>query len=114
MDIQRAQARRPEARVSRLGGWNLSQRDVLHGVFVAVNVLAFVLVQLEVPDPYLVRSSAEPFITELVTFAERAARIHSGRTLTSQDEIFHIPQTQRYCEEDFESWDPAITTPPGL
>ncbi|ORY30249.1 DIE2/ALG10 family-domain-containing protein, partial [Naematelia encephala] len=30
------------------------------------------------------------------------------------DEIFHIPQTQRYCDEDFDSWDPAITTPPGL
>ena len=32
----------------------------------------------------------------------------------SQDEVFHIPQTQRYCDEDFDTWDPAITTPPGL
>ncbi|ODQ66631.1 hypothetical protein NADFUDRAFT_57500 [Nadsonia fulvescens var. elongata DSM 6958] len=30
------------------------------------------------------------------------------------DEIFHIPQTQRYCDEDYYSWDPKITTPPGL
>ncbi|KAL9232636.1 hypothetical protein vseg_007722 [Gypsophila vaccaria] len=30
------------------------------------------------------------------------------------DEIFHIPQTQQYCKADFRSWDPMITTPPGL
>ncbi|KAK6942960.1 Alpha-2-glucosyltransferase Alg10 [Dillenia turbinata] len=30
------------------------------------------------------------------------------------DEIFHIPQAQRYCEGNFRSWDPMITTPPGL
>ncbi|KAL9057010.1 MAG: hypothetical protein Q9162_002558 [Coniocarpon cinnabarinum] len=29
------------------------------------------------------------------------------------DEIFHIPQAQRYCENDLQ-WDPKITTPPGL
>ncbi|GAA0139938.1 transferase [Lithospermum erythrorhizon] len=30
------------------------------------------------------------------------------------DEIFHIPQAQKYCKGDFSSWDPMITTPPGL
>ncbi|XP_018684086.2 dol-P-Glc:Glc(2)Man(9)GlcNAc(2)-PP-Dol alpha-1,2-glucosyltransferase isoform X3 [Musa acuminata AAA Group] len=30
------------------------------------------------------------------------------------DEIFHIPQAQRYCRGDFGTWDPMITTPPGL
>ncbi|KAF9399003.1 hypothetical protein BGX21_006942 [Mortierella sp. AD011] len=30
------------------------------------------------------------------------------------DEIFHIPQAQRYCEGDFWTWDPKLTTPPGL
>ncbi|XP_008791275.2 dol-P-Glc:Glc(2)Man(9)GlcNAc(2)-PP-Dol alpha-1,2-glucosyltransferase isoform X2 [Phoenix dactylifera] len=30
------------------------------------------------------------------------------------DEIFHVPQAQRYCRGDFTSWDPMITTPPGL
>ncbi|XP_050261705.1 dol-P-Glc:Glc(2)Man(9)GlcNAc(2)-PP-Dol alpha-1,2-glucosyltransferase-like isoform X3 [Quercus robur] len=30
------------------------------------------------------------------------------------DEIFHIPQAQQYCIGDFRSWDPMITTPPGL
>ncbi|KAF9535485.1 glucosyltransferase [Crepidotus variabilis] len=30
------------------------------------------------------------------------------------DEPFHIPQAQAYCRGDFETWDPKITTPPGL
>ncbi|XP_021835936.2 dol-P-Glc:Glc(2)Man(9)GlcNAc(2)-PP-Dol alpha-1,2-glucosyltransferase isoform X2 [Spinacia oleracea] len=30
------------------------------------------------------------------------------------DEIFHIPQVQQYCKGNFRSWDPMITTPPGL
>ncbi|KAK9450417.1 alpha-2-glucosyltransferase Alg10 [Limtongia smithiae] len=30
------------------------------------------------------------------------------------DEIFHIPQAQAYCDNKFDVWDPAITTPPGL
>ncbi|KAG2183315.1 hypothetical protein INT43_006320, partial [Umbelopsis isabellina] len=30
------------------------------------------------------------------------------------DEIFHVPQAQRYCKGDFWTWDPMITTPPGL
>ncbi|KAJ2597841.1 glucosyltransferase [Coemansia sp. RSA 1722] len=30
------------------------------------------------------------------------------------DEIFHIPQAQRYCDGDFGVWDPKLTTPPGL
>ncbi|KAM7468084.1 hypothetical protein LguiB_015646 [Lonicera macranthoides] len=30
------------------------------------------------------------------------------------DEIFHVPQAQQYCKNNFSSWDPMITTPPGL
>lgn len=30
------------------------------------------------------------------------------------DEKFHIPQAQKYCEGNFFSYDPKITTPPGL
>ncbi|XP_008447877.2 dol-P-Glc:Glc(2)Man(9)GlcNAc(2)-PP-Dol alpha-1,2-glucosyltransferase isoform X1 [Cucumis melo] len=30
------------------------------------------------------------------------------------DEIFHVPQAQKYCNGNFRSWDPMITTPPGL
>lgn len=32
----------------------------------------------------------------------------------TQDEIFHIPQTQAYCRGEWTIWDPSITTPPGL
>ncbi|XP_046840095.1 putative Dol-P-Glc:Glc(2)Man(9)GlcNAc(2)-PP-Dol alpha-1,2-glucosyltransferase [Xenia sp. Carnegie-2017] len=30
------------------------------------------------------------------------------------DEIFHIPQVQKYCAHRFDEWDPMITTLPGL
>ncbi|CAK9094465.1 unnamed protein product [Durusdinium trenchii] len=30
------------------------------------------------------------------------------------DEIFHIPQAQKYCQGQFAEWDPKITTFPGL
>ncbi|KAJ7293771.1 glucosyltransferase [Mycena rebaudengoi] len=30
------------------------------------------------------------------------------------DEPFHISQAQAYCRGEFSSWDPKITTPPGL
>ncbi|PBK77176.1 glucosyltransferase [Armillaria solidipes] len=30
------------------------------------------------------------------------------------DEPFHIPQAQAYCRGEFTTWDPKITTPPGL
>jgi alpha-1,2-glucosyltransferase len=30
------------------------------------------------------------------------------------DEIFHIPQLQRFCSDSFDSYDPKLTTPPGL
>ncbi|XP_061423106.1 putative Dol-P-Glc:Glc(2)Man(9)GlcNAc(2)-PP-Dol alpha-1,2-glucosyltransferase [Lethenteron reissneri] len=30
------------------------------------------------------------------------------------DEIFHVPQAQKYCNGSFLEWDPKITTPPGL
>ncbi|KAL2165046.1 hypothetical protein VTH06DRAFT_342 [Thermothelomyces fergusii] len=30
------------------------------------------------------------------------------------DEVFHIPQAQRYCAGHFWDWDDKITTPPGL
>ncbi|KAH7389490.1 alpha-2-glucosyltransferase Alg10 [Phaeosphaeria sp. MPI-PUGE-AT-0046c] len=29
------------------------------------------------------------------------------------DEFFHVPQAQKYCDGDY-TWDPKITTPPGL
>lgn len=38
----------------------------------------------------------------------------SSLWLPLQDEIFHIPQAQRYCAGEYGSWDPKITTFPGL
>lgn len=31
-----------------------------------------------------------------------------------QDEIFHVPQTAKYCQGNLTEWDPKITTFPGL
>jgi len=31
-----------------------------------------------------------------------------------QDEPFHVPQAQAYCNGEWATWDPKITTPPGL
>ncbi|EJT97967.1 hypothetical protein DACRYDRAFT_111484 [Dacryopinax primogenitus] len=30
------------------------------------------------------------------------------------DEPFHVPQAQRYCSFEFDTYDPKLTTPPGL
>ncbi|KII93695.1 glycosyltransferase family 59 protein [Plicaturopsis crispa FD-325 SS-3] len=30
------------------------------------------------------------------------------------DEPFHVPQAQAYCRGEYTTWDPKITTPPGL
>ncbi|KYK59143.1 Dol-P-Glc:GlcManGlcNAc-PP-Dol alpha-1,2-glucosyltransferase [Drechmeria coniospora] len=30
------------------------------------------------------------------------------------DEVFHIPQAQKYCQGKYREWDDKITTPPGL
>jgi hypothetical protein len=30
-----------------------------------------------------------------------------------QDEIFHVPQAQKYCKGNFREWDQKITTLPG-
>lgn len=39
---------------------------------------------------------------------------HNVQTKPYMDEIFHIPQAQKYCNGNFTSWDPMITTLPGL
>jgi alpha-1,2-glucosyltransferase len=30
------------------------------------------------------------------------------------DEVIHIPQAQAYCKGHYATWDPRLTTPPGL
>ncbi|RWW02955.1 hypothetical protein GW17_00033936 [Ensete ventricosum] len=61
-----------------------------------------VLVDRVVPDPYMVAHPCS------------AIFLSNCCLLSRQDEIFHIPQAQRYCRGDFGTWDPMITTPPGL
>lgn len=53
-----------------------------------------------VPEPYLVSSQS-------------GQQSHTPCSF-DQDEIFHIPQAQKYCEGRFNDWDDKITTPPGL
>ncbi|XP_041058403.1 dol-P-Glc:Glc(2)Man(9)GlcNAc(2)-PP-Dol alpha-1,2-glucosyltransferase isoform X1 [Carcharodon carcharias] len=40
--------------------------------------------------------------------------INRGQRTPYMDEIFHVPQAQRYCDGRFSEWDPMITTLPGL
>lgn len=44
-------------------------------------------------------------------FYSRRCSVH---ILCVQDEPFHIPQAQAYCRGEYLTWDPKITTPPGL
>ncbi|KNC82966.1 hypothetical protein SARC_04759 [Sphaeroforma arctica JP610] len=48
----------------------------------------------------------------IITFCS-VAFVNSVVTVPYMDEIFHIPQAQRYCQLDF-TWDDKITTLPGL
>lgn len=58
------------------------------------------LVYHHVPSPYMVFIKAQVYI-----FTNLKKK---------QDEIFHIPQAQQYCQGDYLTWDPKLTTPPGL
>jgi hypothetical protein len=63
------------------------------------SVTWFNLVSQVVPEPYLVSASKRSAGEIVLT--------------SNQDEFFHVPQAQRYCNGDY-TWDPKITTPPGL
>ena len=39
---------------------------------------------------------------------------HHDLIRAAQDEPFHVPQAQAYCNGQYSTWDPKITTPPGL
>lgn len=68
------------------------------------------LVNSIVPEPYMVRIIT-CVVNIILNFEYPAIALTQGYV---QDEIFHIPQAQRYCRGNFRSWDPMITTPPGL
>lgn len=80
-----------------------------------------VLLNHIVPEPYMVSKSFPKFgkwtfvITDIYEcFEEICLSFNMFVVLDLQDEIFHIPQAQKYCKGNFGSWDPMITTPPGL
>ena len=69
--------------------------------FCAIAVTVLKAVNEEVTEPYMVRS-------------EGHVSRPSAECWQLQDEPFHVPQAQAYCKGDYWSWDPKITTPPGL
>lgn len=73
------------------------------GVLVLFHVLlgAAMYVNQSVPDAYMVRR-------------RYTATLQRHHWALLQDEIFHYPQTRQYCAGRWHSWDPKITTFPGL
>ena len=71
------------------------------GFLAAASFIWLGLVSAVVPEPYLVSRYC----------CGEADELH---LTLSQDEIFHIPQAQKYCQGKFREWDDKITTPPGL
>ncbi|CEH16891.1 Alpha-1,2 glucosyltransferase/transcriptional activator [Ceraceosorus bombacis] len=48
--------------------------------------------------------------------SSQGSREYVNRTVPHAylDEIFHAPQAARYCDGDYKTYDPKLTTPPGL
>ncbi|KAH9891022.1 glucosyltransferase [Cubamyces lactineus] len=63
-------------------------------------------------------SSSSPAPTYYIIFATVAVlvlkSVNEVVTEPYMDEPFHVPQAQAYCRGDYWTWDPKITTPPGL
>lgn len=72
------------------------------GILVVATFRWLFMVGVEVPEPYLASSLTLKYLQGAVILIEL------------QDEVFHIPQAQKYCEGKFREWDDKITTPPGL
>jgi alpha-1,2-glucosyltransferase len=82
-----------------------SGSEILKGIaFFSLFVAArtwLALVSSYVPEPYLASPVFRP-------------RSSTWSLTAEQDEVFHIPQAQTYCQGRFWDWDDKITTPPGL
>lgn len=94
-----------------------SNRSILVATtFALSSALVAEIINKTVPDPYLVSQSNARSIRsqerENVTDFELVFFFFVTRL--SQDEIFHIPQAQAYCQSKWNQWDPKLTTPPGL
>lgn len=70
-------------------------------IFGVLSVVTLKELNTQVTEPYMVSLQSS-----------RQYRV--SRKCGSQDEPFHIPQVQAYCNGDWSYWDPKITTPPGL
>ncbi|KAF7306547.1 hypothetical protein MIND_00446000 [Mycena indigotica] len=53
----------------------------------------------------------EPY---MVCYSQHSSLHKHDPLASNQDEPFHIPQAQAYCRGEFDTWDPKLTTPPGL
>ena len=104
----------------------------------SVGVLALLLlitsaVNRLAPEPYMVAAAGAHFLSRscmrldslacalgsdcTIALNCRTATLSCPPPNTSpprQDEPFHVPATQRYCAGDLLTWDPKITTFPGL
>ncbi|KAG9289259.1 hypothetical protein G9A89_007504 [Geosiphon pyriformis] len=54
------------------------------------------------------------FALHVSVIALVAFMVHKKVPEAYMDEVFHVPQAQRYCALDYRTWDPMLTTPPGL
>lgn len=79
---------------------------------------ASIMVNRIVPEPYMVRKSLLNWRTDSCWYLDWYQRNLPSFNMIEihdlQDEIFHVPQAKHYCKGNFGSWDPMITTPPGL
>ncbi|KAF9452582.1 glycosyltransferase family 59 protein [Macrolepiota fuliginosa MF-IS2] len=55
-----------------------------------------------------------PFVAFCVTAVAILKELNAIVDQPYMDEPFHIPQVQAYCRGEYSTWDPKITTPPGL
>ncbi len=83
---------------------------LLTGALALVTMAAYFMFQSMAPEPYMVSPTLPNFKTGQLD--GWAARLYLPSFL--QDEIFHVPQTQRYCAGQWREWDSKITTFPGL
>ena len=80
----------------------MAHSPLYHVVFCVVGVMVLKEVNSVVTEPYMVRD-----ILPVTLFFK-------PNPCCPQDEPFHVPQAQAYCDGEWSTWDPKITTPPGL
>ena len=75
-----------------------------YAAWAAAAILVAVRIDRSVSEPYMVSPPLDPLALEPPELT----------CAPPQDEIFHVPQTEKYCDGQWSDWDPALTTPPGL